>query len=1173
VFYTGTAVSSQAAGIEVIRYDMDNGSITRPALDTLRLSGTGADPAVGHSYDSHINATVDASGTMACVWTDNDRAYGAVWGPRGQTYSRGEWTSAVDSVMALPDDSVWFYETAMQTAGNTYGTLYDSIRVGHVRDTTQQAQWSPWIAADDANGLETHAKSHAAYFQVRIGVRRHAANPLFSPYVLHHTLRWNVQPRISSLDSVSIGDSVYRHVSFGDTLGTSSGPGGCFVRSDSIVVYTTVRDKDGHGVTMTGTCVHTYDSVIAAAAQAQFVTGLPPLQTHDSVYTYTVHAVDSAGWRSPHRRIFFSTRNDLPRPQVRAVIDTNDAVDRDTVAITDFTRFTIQQEDSVVFLYTVYDSNDSDVRCFVTSDGDTVDSVDVGDTARYVFRGERVTDTSYAEIAFLARDPDSAVRVRALFGVNHAPVFQYITCQEDTFYHTDSLPVSMGALTRIRVHATDSDLSYWDTLSYAYETAMQDTQSDSARYRVRFMPEDTLLRVIVRDVFQRADTAVLYLQYPWFAQTTHSGYMLTVDSLRDSLRAVLGGELNSDSLVLPLHNSGTRALTIDSIRFGTPSPQWMALEVSQPSGVRRYSSLTGNEPWVPVSIPPDSTLHLGVYFTHEGLSGDGYVYDTLRIYTNDYLHGENSIPVRMEYNDLPRVVSFLPHFVEKRPYWLSKRTSIAATDYTFPPHGCLVIAFSEGMDTTFSDSALVLYSVFDSVRTTRLTPIPYTRTWNAGHDTLRVSPVYDQVSPWFGVQPLPGHFIPTDSIAVTLTSGLTDDASTRSGPNALDVNRDYERDTDADTTIRLRIDSIGFSVVSISPAPGSDTAVGSCRISLTFSDSVLPSTLDTGRINNRSLVVTSSMRGADSAFAFDSVVVRGAVVHFYPATRFYYTDRVHCTYRAVTARDELGYPVDADKNGIAATVYDSSDTSDNVSWHFDIRPIEVVSVTPDSGARDAPENTTISVTFDQKLFPHSIDIDSLRHNRSMAVSTKYSAGHQVAFRSIAVQQDSMTVVFTPDTAFFSRDSIRCRFAGFASSYSYAASGFAVPGSSAIAQYSWFFRTGHVSFYTYPNPYKPSQRARHREMGGICFKNLHALATDAAVRLRIEVYNVNGFEIYDSRQDNESIVIGETRNGTRPQWIWDTRNHEGERVASGLYLYAIIDEHDKVLTKGKLVIVR
>ncbi|MFW6245153.1 MAG: hypothetical protein ACOC36_04620 [Fibrobacterota bacterium] len=42
---------------------------------------------------------------------------------------------------------------------------------------------------------------------------------------------------------------------------------------------------------------------------------------------------------------------------------------------------------------------------------------------------------------------------------------------------------------------------------------------------------------------------------------------------------------------------------------------------------------------------------------------------------------------------------------------------------------------------------------------------------------------------------------------------------------------------------------------------------------------------------------------------------------------------------------------------------------------------------------------------------------------------------------------------------------------------------------------------------------------------------------------------------------------------KPQWIWDTRNRAGREVSSGVYFYAICDSQNRVLLKGKLMIVR
>jgi hypothetical protein len=56
-------------------------------------------------------------------------------------------------------------------------------------------------------------------------------------------------------------------------------------------------------------------------------------------------------------------------------------------------------------------------------------------------------------------------------------------------------------------------------------------------------------------------------------------------------------------------------------------------------------------------------------------------------------------------------------------------------------------------------------------------------------------------------------------------------------------------------------------------------------------------------------------------------------------------------------------------------------------------------------------------------------------------------------------------------------------------------------------------------------------------------------------------------------ESEMIHFEENNLNHMPEWFWNTRNNRGDKLASGVYLYAIFDKKDKVLLKGKILIVR
>jgi len=186
------------------------------------------------------------------------------------------------------------------------------------------------------------------------------------------------------------------------------------------------------------------------------------------------------------------------------------------------------------------------------------------------------------------------------------------------------------------------------------------------------------------------------------------------------------------------------------------------------------------------------------------------------------------------------------------------------------------------------------------------------------------------------------------------------------------------------------------------------------------------------------------------------------------------------------------------------------------------------------------------------------------------ITSRYGGRSSSPFTGITISDDSLQVRLVPSWKFFSNDTIACRFTGFSSTYSYTG-GDNLPGPSASGSYSWTVYTGVTGFYTFPNPYRPSKDPRHCGGSGPCgvvFKNLHVIRRGVD-QVRIRIFNIRSVPVYDSR-----LIRFEPESSTyKPQWVWNTRNEGGQEVSSGVYYYAVYDEKDRVLLRGKLMIVR
>jgi hypothetical protein len=1268
--------------IDGVRFSISSGLVSATPIDTFYLSDAARSLPTASAYSAPLNAAVDSTGAIGVAWPSDKNVWGCVWAPRSVIYTGGRYLSPVQSINVTVGDSVRLYPASLQINSSSLGTIFDSVQTGTSPDTMNSSAWGQWVPASDAARLNAAARGVYGYFRYRITMQR-GTDSLQGPAVRKIVVPWDVQPAIAAIDSVRVGTIMDRTVAQNDTLI-------CISRADSIRLFWRARDADNNDSLRIATrIVSSKDTAFRAAGTYAIRATFTPLPRSDTVYACVMSATDSAGWQAVPRTLFLRTENAIPAITVKAVWDSAQDHVIDTTIITGNTAFNVPQGDSIAFLYSVRDINDPATKAYIRVGGVLTDSVSPGSTRRFVRRSGPTTGSGFASIRFSASDHEDSTVYTVLLGVNHPPSVRYVKMQGSQITG-DSIAPTIGAATAFSVSVLDEDSLFWDSVpTYRFTTARFDSTQTGAGFA--FVPDrrDTSLRIIVTDFYGKRDTVKFWLQYPWMSldPADNPGLSGAIDTLENHI-ALISGAGFSDTVDLVLRNTGNTPVSINSLRFTQGKRSWRSAGVPTASGIVWADTA---QSFSTAAIRPDSSMILLVRLCADGVKGDGIVYDTLIMETSDPAHRYDALILRMEYNDLPAILDLTFDFAAHTPYWLAKRAN--AGGYRFPPHARIQLTFSEPMDTLSAQGAVACYSILDSVQAGHAVPITLDRTWSSDFTKLFLTPEYVQPSGYFsGLLPPAGMFIPTDSIALIITSGFRDLAQTPSGPNALDVNNDFHRDINVDTLFAVRVDSITFAIVSVLPADGSSGAPGDSPIVLTFNEPLFP-----GTITPQSLVLTSAYR--HDPIPVDSVVVNGATASFYPSKRFFFGDTVYCRYRAVSGRDTLGYSIDASGDGIPANVFDSASgtedrrwsfavsnnlyravspapdsagvpgrtpvaiiftsaivpgtmdtsrtgnhsmtvysrlsrnipftydsvrirgsvakfylshrlyyedtvtcefhglvtsdtalfaidpganavkaTADSIRWRFTAKPISIASVAPAEHGLSSNLHAPITIRFSDRIYPGAIDLQNRWNNQSFRIVTKYSAGQPYPFRTMTIAADSMSVTWMPDSAFFSYDSIACHFLGFAKTFSYDA-GASLPdaGSAVMTEYSWYFRTGDVGFYVFPNPYKPGKDFRHCGAAdapcGIWFKNLHALTTSGNTEVAISVMDIKGFPVYDTR--SAGVVINFTENDSRnkPQWKWDTRNTRGELVASGLYLYAIYDKQKKTLMKGKLMIVR
>ncbi|MBD3393526.1 MAG: hypothetical protein GF418_15435 [Chitinivibrionales bacterium] len=1296
VAWKGKALGSSKTAVEGIRYPVANDLVHFHAdsADTFLFSDTTVSAFHSTRYLNSLNAAMDGNGSVGLAWAKSaapEKARGTVWSNAAIYHADAEWISTVQNTGVPSRDSLVYLESSVDWGGT--GDTHDSIRAS----ATGGAPWTGWVSIYDAGALTANTRGKYRYFQFKARLENTEPQRLLTPAVREYGIYWNAKPVIDTLVTVLVNGSK-RLKGFEDTVDV-------FSRSDTIDLYYQVHEvDDGDTVDVTVRWRGDDSSRTHTGAATTYETiRLHPAPQSDTVYVCAFSGADTAGWQAQERFLYVRTSNDDPEIADTVVWDDSGDGSLETREVTSGDTFYVQENDSLILYYHIDDANDPGIVAEVYLNGSKVDEAAIGERGAHVFRAGDLSGVT-EDVRVGAADPDSTVTSEFAIRVNHFPAITSTSFDGEAKNDGDPASVVVGKPTTVVVSVDDPDAASWDAITYELITNDTDIVQTTPTFVFEPREDDSAATVIVYDRYFKADTASFRFNYPWYDTdpATNPGYQAAVDTLAGEL-SIIAGSPTVDSVRLPVLNTGNVDLTIDSVFFGGADKPWIEVGLWQTDEYEYFDSLPKGTGIQSITVAAGGQRDIYIRFDPSTVSGDSVVHDTIIIVTNDPVHPYDTIPVLLEYNDLPVIVSLTFDFEADTPYWLAKRRkTTGAGSYLFPPHARLAIGFSEEMDTASAaaTNAIRVYSIFDSSETGQDRAIPFRRSWSQDRTTLYLRPEYDQASPSFGIRPPAGMFVPTDSIALVVTSTITDVAATPSAPggNGLDVNQDFARDVDADTTLTARVDSVHFTILSVSPVPGQVDIPTTSDIEMEFSSPILDGSIDTSLVNNTSLVIRTrfnSYYDSTRQVPFDSITINPLVpnrVTFAPAKRFFYGDSVSCYYRGIAARDALGYAVDISGDGIPISMFDSASTEDDTSWHFLVRDNLNQTVSPDSGAVSISTDTVISLTFgsyvgsetvdtslvdnqslvvrtnysdsaqmafdsiwfdgstayfklEERLFyrdivycefrglatgdsagfnvdvrngrmittlddrfwhfvveelvvddygPDSASTNQSIHttiwmefsgpvpivvfdtavgdsNRSFRFSTRFSDGHPLPIERIAFSDDSTRITFHPERKFFSNDSVFCDFRGFTDEFRYDGEPhLPEEGDITHASRTWHFFTEKTGFYTYPNPFKPGSNSRHKALGGIWFKNLHNLGSETRVKLK--VFSITSHPVFDSDKAGTPVVFDETSD-TGPQWLWDTNNNRGEPLGSGVYLYAIYNSKNKVLAKGKLLIVR
>jgi hypothetical protein len=248
-------------------------------------------------------------------------------------------------------------------------------------------------------------------------------------------------------------------------------------------------------------------------------------------------------------------------------------------------------------------------------------------------------------------------------GVNHFPVINSISVKGAQVNNGDTVRVGIGASTPIIVHAFDADIGYGDSLSFLFRRgSLPDTILKDSVYAYVPQRSDTSVRIYVSDLAGKTDSTRFYIKFPWFeTDSTGNRALLTARKILNDSVALIIGSGTCDTIAIPIKNTGNDTMSITSLQFKAVAGQWLRILVSQNDTIRLFDSLESNS-IRPLKCAPNGTVVLRALLCADSLKGDHMAFDSIIIGTDDAMHNFDTLPVRLKYNDLPRILSLILRF-------------------------------------------------------------------------------------------------------------------------------------------------------------------------------------------------------------------------------------------------------------------------------------------------------------------------------------------------------------------------------------------------------------------------------------------------------------------------------------------------------------------------------
>ncbi len=252
--------------------------------------------------------------------------------------------------------------------------------------------------------------------------------------------------------------------------------------------------------------------------------------------------------------------------------------------------------------------------------------------------------------------------------------------------------------------------------------------------------------------------------------------------------------------------------------------------------------------------------------------------------------------------------------------------------------------------------------------------------------------------------------------------------------------------------------------------------------------------------------------------------------------------------------------------------------------------LAIISTDPPQGGKGWDPEKPVRIRFNRKLSrrpPLGTDTLTLFNpaalkavdNRAVHVTSLYRPGQGYDFRQLTFADNDSSLLIGTRPFLPALDTITLVLSGGildTSGLSLDGNGDKLPEwlydqRDSVDRFTLTFTTRDADFYVFPNPFRFSD-SRHRDKGSITFKNLNTLRGYAiGDNVVLRIHTMTGDLVF--KTSTSAAAAKDLDKRDRTSLDWNLQNDHGNTVGTGVYIYTLMIGDSKVLTKGKVAVVR